>query len=226
MLSIKHLFLKYTREFYALYDIKVALVGEDNSGKTSLLRIISKLEKPTKGEVYIKDRPLKKVNYRSDISAGYVPASPVFLENKTVYENFKYILNERKISPAEIESKINEAVIEFSLEKIKDEKISNLTVEEKYILSLIRLSFRKLDFLMIDNIFENLSDFYIEVIEEILEKLVQPSTTLIVATTDEKIADRFCKRKIYFKSPQSSVRGSRPAELCGFPRLRGVIVAL
>lgn len=208
MLSIKHLFLKYTREFYALYDInlevadgeKVAFVGADNSGKTSLLRIISKLEKPTKGEVYIKDRPLKKVNYHSDISAGYVPASPVFLENKTVYENFKYILNERKISPAEIESKINEAVIEFSLEKIKDEKISNLTVEEKYILSLIRLSFRKLDFLMIDNIFENLSDFYIEVIEEILEKLVQPSTTLIVATTDEKIADRFCKRKIYFKS--------------------------
>ncbi len=208
MLSIKHLFLKYTREFYALYDInlevadgeKVAFVGADNSGKTSLLRIISKLEKPTKGEIYLKDRPLKKVNFRSDISAGYVPASPVFLENKTVYENFKYILNERKIAPAEIESKINEAVIEFSLEKIKDEKISNLSVEEKYILSLIRLSFRKLDFLMIDNIFENLSDFYIEVIEEILEKLVQPSTTLIVATTDEKIADRFCKRKIYFKS--------------------------
>ena len=208
MLSINHLFLKYTREFYALYDIKlqgadgekVAFVGADNSGKTSLLRVISKLEKPTKGEIYLHDRPLKKVNFKNDISAGYVPASPVFLENKTVYENFKYILNERKVPPAEIENKINDAVIEFSLEKIKDEKISNLSVEEKYILSLIRLSFRKLDFLMIDNIFENLSDFYIEIIEEILQKLVQPSTTLIVATTDEKLADRFCKRKIYFKN--------------------------
>lgn len=208
MLTIKHLFLKYTREFYALYDINlevkpgeaVAFVGMDDSGKTSLLRAIAKLEKPQKGEIYLKDRPLKKVNFRTDISAGYVPSSPVFLENKTVYENFKYILNERKVPPAEIESKINDAVIEFSLEKIKDEKISNLSVEEKYILSLIRLSFRKLDFLMIDNIFENLSDFYIEIIEEILQKLVQPSTTLIVATTDEKLADRFCKRKIYFKN--------------------------
>ena len=208
MLSINHLFLKYTREFYALYDInlqvadgeKVAFVGADNSGKTSLLRVISKLEKPTKGEIYLHDRPLKKVNFKNDISAGYVPASPVFLENKTVYENFKYILNERKVPPAEIENKINDAVIEFSLEKIKDDKISNLSVEEKYILSLIRLSFRKLDFLMIDNIFENLSDFYIEIIEEILQKLVQPSTTLIVSTTDEKLADRFCKRKIYFKN--------------------------
>lgn len=160
MLLIKHLYHKYTREFYALYDVnmevadgeRVALIGADDSGKTSLLRIISKLEKPSKGEVYLKDRPLKKVNFRSDISAGYVPATPVFLENKTVYENLKFILSERKISPMEIESKINEAIIDFSLEKIKDEKISNLTVEEKYILSLIRLTFRKLDFLMVDNI--------------------------------------------------------------------------
>ena len=208
MLSIKHLFLKYTREFYALYDINievddgesVALVGMDDSGKTSLLRVIAKFEKPTKGEVYLKDRPLKKVNFRSDISAGYVPAKPVFLENKTVYENLKYILSERKIPPEEIETKINEAVIEFSLEKIKDEKVGNLSVEEKYILSLIRLSFRKLDFLMIDNIFDHLSEFYIEIIEEILSKLITPRTTLLLATTDEKIADRFCKRKIYFKN--------------------------
>ena len=77
MLSIKHLFLKYTREFYALYDINievedgesVALVGQDDSGKTSLLRVIAKFEKPTTGVVYLKDRPLKKVNFRSDISA-------------------------------------------------------------------------------------------------------------------------------------------------------------
>lgn len=208
MLLIKHLYHKYTREFYALSDInlevadgeRVALVGADDSGKTSLLRIIAKLERPSEGEVYLKDRPLKKVNFFSDISAGYVPATPVFIENRTVYENLKYILQERKIGPAEIENKINDVIIEYSLEKIKDEKISNLTVEEKYILSLIRLTFRKLDFLMVDNIFENLSEFYIEIIEEILDKLVTPNTTLILATTDEKIADRFCKCKIYFKS--------------------------
>lgn len=208
MLLIKHLYHKYTREFYALSDInlevadgeRVALVGADDSGKTSLLRIIAKLERPSKGEVYLKDRPLSKVNFFSDISAGYVPATPVFIENRTVYENLKYILSERKIAPAEIESKINDAIIEYSLEKIKDEKVSNLTVEEKYILSLIRLTFRKLDFLMIDNIFEHLSEFYIEIIEEIIAKLVTPNTTLILATTDEKIADRFCKRKVYFKT--------------------------
>ena len=208
MLSIKHLYLKYTREFYALYDINieikpgeaVAFVGQDDSGKTSLLRVIAKLEKATKGEIYLKERPLKKVNFRSDLSAGYVPSTPAFFENKTVYENLKYVLTERKLPPEEVETKINNAVIEFSLEKIKDEKVANLSIEEKYILSLIRLSFRKLEFLMIDNIFDHLSEFYLEIIEEILLKLKTQQTTLILATTSEKIADRFCKRKIYFKN--------------------------
>ena len=208
MISIKNLFLKYTREYYALYDINmeiaenesVALVGGDDSGKTSLLRVLAKLEIPTKGNVYIQNRPLKKVNYKTDINAGYVPATPVFLEKKTVYENFKYILSSRKMRPEEIESKINEAIIEYSLEKIRDEKICNLSLEEKYILSLIRLTFRKLDLLIVDNIFDGLNDVYLEIITDLIKKLKEKDTTLILATTNEKIANTFCKRKVYFKN--------------------------
>ena len=208
MISVKNLFLKYTREYYALYDINmeiergesVALVGEDESGKTSLIRVLAKLEKPTKGGVYIENRPLKKVSFKSDLSAGYIPATPVFMERKTVYENFKYILSTRKLRPDEIESKINEAIIEYSLEKIRDEKICNLSIEEKYILSLIRLSFRELDLLIVDNIFDKISDVYIEIITDLIKRLKGKETTLILATTKEKIANMLCKRKIYFKN--------------------------
>ena len=149
MLKVKNLFLRYTREFYALYDInidiadneKVAFVGVDESGKTSLLRIIAKLEKLTKGELFVRDIPIEKLNYKTDINAGYVPATPVFLEKKSVYENFKYVLKNWGLSSAEIESKINDVIIEYSLEKIKDTKIKDLTLEEKYILSLIFLQY-------------------------------------------------------------------------------------
>jgi len=161
MLKVNNLFLRYTREFYALYNInidiadneKVAFVGHDESGKTSLIRIFAKLEKMTKGEVFIKEIPLEKLNYKTDISAGYVPACPVFLEKKSVYENFKYILKGWGYSDSEMEAKINETIIEYSLEKIKDTKLKDLSLEEKYVLSLIRLTFRELEFLMVDNIF-------------------------------------------------------------------------
>ena len=204
MLRVKNLYLRYTREFYNInFDIadneRVALVGEDESGKTSLLRIFSKLEKMTKGEVYVRDIPLEKLNFKTDISAGYIPASPVFIEKKTVYENFKYILKGWGLSDSEIESKINKAIISYSLEKIKDTKLKDLTLEEKYVLSLIRLSFRELDLLMVDNIFDKLNETTFEVVMTLIKELTTKKTTLIVATTKEEVADKLCKKKIYFK---------------------------
>lgn len=207
MLSIKNLNLKYTKEFHALEDISldvavgesVALVGELNSGKTTLLRVIAKLEEPDSGEVYINKIPLKKVDFRTDLSVGYVPYCPVFLEKKTVYENFRYILNKKGVRPADAEKMINNAIIDFSLEKIRDEKVKNIRKEDKYILSLIRLTFRPLDLLLVDNIFDEISDVYIDAILSMIKKLKGPDTTLIVACTRPKIAEKLCKRKIYFE---------------------------
>lgn len=208
MVEVKNLFLKYTREFYALYDINlniedgeaVAFVGEDESGKTSLLRVLAKLEKATKGEVYIKNIPLEKVNFRTDLQAGYVPATPVFLEKKSVYENFKYILKGWGLTESEIENKINSVIIDFAIEKIKDTKIKDLSLEEKYVLSLIRLSLRELDLLMVDNIFDKLSEATMEVVVDLIKKLKTKKTTLIVATTKPEIAQKFAKKMIYFKN--------------------------
>lgn len=209
MVEVKNLFLKYTREYYALYDVNmkiedgesVAFVGEDESGKTSLLRIFAKLEKMSKGEVYIKDIPLEKLDYRTDISAGYIPATPVFLEKKTVYENFKYILKTWGFKDAEIENKINQTIIDYSIEKIKDRKIKELSIEEKYVLSFIRLSLRgNLELLMIDNIFDRLSEPTMEVVLDMIKKLKGKKTTLICATTKLGLAQKLCKKAYYFKN--------------------------
>lgn len=207
MLSIKNLNLKFTKEFFALEDIcldvavgeSVALVGELNSGKTTLLRVIAKLEEPDSGEVYINKIPLKKIDFRTDLSVGYVPYCPVFLENKTVYENFRYLLAKRGIKPGEAEKMINNAIIEFSLEKIRDEKVKNIRKEDKYVLSLIRLTFRPLDLLLVDNIFDEISDVYVDAILSMIKKLKSPDTTLILACTRPEIAEKLCKRKIFFE---------------------------
>lgn len=207
MLSIRNLYLKYTKEYFALNDINldvaegesVALVGEQGSGKTSLLRVICKLENFDSGEIYINKIPIKKVDFRTDISLGYVPYCPVFLENKTVYENFQYILSKKGVKPADAEKMINNAIIEFSIEKLRDTKVKNIRVEDKYILSLIRLSFRPIDLLLIDNIFDEISDVYTEAILSLIKKLKTPKTTLILACSRPELADKICKRKVFFE---------------------------
>ena len=129
MIEVKNLYLKYIREYYALYDINlkvesgesIALVGDEGSGKTTLLRVLAKLEKYDAGEVYMKEINLKKIDFKTDISLGYISQTPVFFENKSVYANLKYPLKERKIKEVEIEEKVNSALIEFSLERYRNQ---------------------------------------------------------------------------------------------------------
>ena len=79
------------------------------------------------------------------------------------------------------------------------EDFKKLGIEDKYILSLIRLSFRKLDLLLVDNIFDEISDVYIDAILSMIKKLKTSDTTLILACTRPEIAEKICKRKIYFE---------------------------
>ena len=209
MIRIKNLFLKYVRQYFALYDINleisvgetVAFVGPAESGRTSLLRILAKLEKPTKGEAYIKNIPLKKLNFAEDISLGYVPASPIFFENKTVYENLLYVAKLYSRRPAQTESAINQVLKDFEIEKFKEVLVADLSVYEKYIVSLARLALRKIDILLVDEVLDCLNENQKEsVIKILLQKFLTPETIFILSTKDQSIAQLLCKRIVYFEN--------------------------
>ena len=119
-----------------------------------------------------------------------------FFENKTVYENLKYILKIRQFSEAEQESIVNKSIIDFKLEQIRDEKIKNLSLYNKYLLSLVRLTYRKLDILLIDNIFEELTDDENKKIISFVKKyFIKQTPTVVFATSSENIANSLSTRK-------------------------------
>lgn len=197
MITFKNVYKKYTKEFFALFNInleikcgeKVALVGPQDSGKTSILRILTGLEKIDKGEVYVKDIPVEKLDYKTDISLGYIPPKANFFDKKTVYDNLKYVLDIRNTSKLAEEETINKAVIDYHLENILQTNIYALTLYQKYLVSIARLSFRKLDVLLVDNIFDDLTPAENKDLIKYLKTLLKDGTTLVVATSDEKIAE-------------------------------------
>ena len=209
MIDIKNLYLKYIREYYALFDVNlhinkgesIALVGDEGSGKTTLLRVLAKLEKYDKGEIYIREINLNKVDFKTDISLGYISSSPVFFENKTVYENLKYVLKTRKVKPKDIEQKVNSAIIEFSLETMRNKKAKELSLYEKYVVSIARLSLRSLDVVLIDDIFEKLDAEQNNAIVSLIKKLfIDAKITTLIATSDENLLKGVCKRFIHFEN--------------------------
>jgi len=208
MISFVNVFVKYTKEFYALSSVNlkadkgevVALVGPKDSGKTCLLRLLAGLEKPDKGEIYIKDIPVEKIDYQTDVSMGYIPYKANFFDKKSVYDNLKYVLDIRKTDKNVLEENINKAIIDFKLESIVDQKIYKLSLFQKYLVSIARLSFRKLDIVLIDNIFEELDATETKELIKLFKKyFINKNTLVLIATSDEKIAKSVATRKVYLE---------------------------
>lgn len=92
-----------------------AVVGRSGSGKTTLLNLIAGLDTPTKGEVYIADRPLSTMNeherlaLRRDIF-GFVFQSFGLLPLLTAAENVSVPLRMRHMHHNEREQRVVEAL--------------------------------------------------------------------------------------------------------------------
>lgn len=210
MIQIKNLYLKFIKEYYALYNINlsvnagdvVELIGSENSGRTTLLRTIAKLEKFDKGEIYLRDINIKKVNFKDDISLGYLPSKPILLENESVYENLKYILKNRRYTEKEIEDKIDDALENFNLSLLKQTPAKDLSLFQKYMVSFARLSLRELDIALVDNLLENLTvEKEIEIIKELIfQMFVKKGVTTLLVANEKQTYQNIANKFVYFNN--------------------------
>ena len=168
MIKLVNLCLKFTKEYYALCNInlsikkgeRICLLGESESGKTSLLRTIAGLENEYTGEAFINGQDIKSVDFKQDVNLAYLPRQSVFFDNKTLAYNVEYAikLRDKTSSPYEIEQKVDDVLTSFDLIQKKDSKVKELSDFEKYLLALARTTVRKVDILLVDNIFDYLNE--------------------------------------------------------------------
>lgn len=206
MLKVKSIFVSFTKEYYTLNDIsfelnsgdKLIIVGNKESGRTALLRSLLRLEALAKGEIFYKNINLEKVDFQNDISVGYLPAVPVFMEKKTVYDNLEYIVKLRTQDKSYVTAKIQNALIEYSLEYVKKKKVKDLNYLDRIKLALARLSTRNLDILLIDDIFVKLSTIEKDkLIKQIKAIIKNQSCATIIMTDSEDVAEKFGYNKKY-----------------------------
>lgn len=209
MVDIKNLYLSFTKEFDALHDIslhisegeKIALVGDSDSGKTMLLRVMAGLEKFDSGTVTLKNFDISKVDFMQDISIGFVPKNFVFLEKKTVRENLEYVLKIRNIEQATINFKILTALKYYGIESIENMKIKDLSNYQKTLVQLARVSMRKVDLFLIDNITEGLTDTEKNNVISKLSTLIENNqqSSFVLASCDSELSERLNLKVVKLK---------------------------
>jgi cell division transport system ATP-binding protein len=178
----------------------VSIVGKSGAGKTTLIRLILGLEKPTSGNIFFAGKnvnelgsaELQKVRRR----IGGVYQDYKLLSAKTVYENVAYIM--------EIEGKANEEIIR-DVPKVLEaigltEKNNNFPHElsggEQQRLAIARALVNYPDVIIADEPTGNLDPYNTYEVVSLLEKINKSGKTVILSTHDREIVNKLGKRVV------------------------------
>ena len=183
----------------------VFIIGASGSGKSSLIKMLYREEKPTKGEVIVggvnvaKLRDRKVYKFRRKI--GIVFQDFKLLPKLTVYENVAFGLENIGMKEKEIKDKVNKALSRVGLkEKIRCFP-NQLSGGEQQRVCIARAIVNEPKILICDeptgNLDPELSKEVVDVIDEINKEM---GTTVIMATHDKEIVNKMKKRVILIEN--------------------------
>ena len=157
------------------YGEKVALIGKNGAGKTSLIKMILGEDLQFSGEIKL----------GSSILIGYIPQNIIFENNKTILDFF---LDDNSFTETQARTKL--AKYGFRGESVF-KKISFLSGGEKVRLLLIKLIQKDINFLILD---EPTNHIDVDTRELLEEALTEYSGTVLFVSHDRyfinKLADR------------------------------------
>ena len=178
----------------------VSIVGRSGAGKTTLIKILLKEEEPTEGRVIFKGEDISKIPKR-DISLYRQNFGPVFqdyklLELKTVYENVAYAMELMGAADREIERDVNQVLDIVGLQEKTNSFPNELSGGEKQRVAIARALVIRPEVLVADEPTGNLDPYSTKDIVELLKRINEFGTTVILATHDKEVIDNLNKRTI------------------------------
>jgi len=166
-----------------------ALVGPTGGGKTTTASLMARLYDPSRGTVYLEGKDIRFYDSRERAKKiGFILQEP-FLFNGTVRENILYGNEEFK---EYVKGKLTQILEEVHLTKLLsrfpqglDTQIvlsgDSISLGQKQLIAFIRAVIRKPDILILDEATANIDTVTEQLLEEIIGKLPQKTTKVIIA---------------------------------------------
>lgn len=182
----------------------VCLVGQSGVGKTTLIKLLTIQESPTTGEVYVAGRNLADLRskevplYRRKI--GVVFQDFKLLPQKTVWENVAFAMEVCGFSNAEIAKRTEKVLDLVNLGRRAKNYPHELSGGERQRVAIARALVHSPKILIADEPTGNLDPVNTWEIIELLYRIHQKGTTIILATHNRQVVDRIQKRVVLMKS--------------------------
>ncbi len=186
------------------FDIKqgefVSIVGKSGAGKSTIIKLITGEEKPTKGRVIFDKYEVGKVRqselYRLRRHIGIIFQDFRLLPARTAYENVTFALEVANYSQSEIEELVPQALDMVGLGNKMNNLPHELSGGEKQRVAIARAMIHRPEIVVADEPTGNLDPFNTAEITKLLLKINELGTTLILATHGRDIVNSLKKRVV------------------------------
>ncbi len=178
----------------------VSIVGHSGAGKTTLLKMLIAEDRPTAGQVFFESLDIHKIprsklpKYRRKI--GTVFQDFKLLPHMTAYENIAFAMEASGRSDEEIRENVPQALALVDLE----DKIWNFPGElsggEKQRVAIARAIVNQPDIIIADEPTGNLDPIATYEVVQILKKINDLGTTVIMTTHNKGVIDELGRRVI------------------------------
>ncbi len=176
----------------------VSLVGPSGAGKSTLIRLLIAEERPTTGRIVIAGRDLRTLRprdlpfYRRKV--GVIFQDFKLLPTKTVWENIAFALEVCDATNEEIKAKVPPILETVGLTKRADNLPAELSGGEVQRVAIARALIHSPKLLIADEPTGNLDPVNTWEIIELLLKINQAGTVVLLATHNQPVVDRLQRR--------------------------------
>jgi len=160
------------------------LLGPTLAGKTTLLRLMAGLDRPTGGRMLLDGRELAGVPVRRR-SVAMVYQQFVNYPSLTVFENIASPLRVARLPAAEIEARVREAARLLRLENLLQRLPAQLSGGQQQRTAIARALVRRADLVLLDEPLANLDYKLREELRDQLPRIFAQSNAILVYATTE-----------------------------------------
>ncbi|QOS99339.1 ABC transporter ATP-binding protein [Brevibacterium sp. JNUCC-42] len=185
----------------------VGIMGPSGSGKTTLLNMISTIDSPTSGEVFIHGETPHRLSpdqlalfRRREL--GFVFQSFNLLNTLTVKENIVLPLTLDGVSPREMKGKVEAIAEKLGITEILDKRTYEISGGQAQRTAIARATIHNPKLLLADEPTGNLDSKSACDVMELLTRLNKENDTTMMLVTHDAMAASYCDRIVFIKDGQ------------------------
>ena len=201
MIELDHLVKKFG-DLTAVNDVSLtigrgeffAMLGPNAAGKTTTIKLLTGLMKPTSGASRICGFDFQTQPLEARRRLAYVPDFPFLYDKLTAWEFFRFTGQVFQLDAARIEKNSRELVARFHLGEFADRPLEGLSHGTRQRIAIVSALLHDPEVFVIDEPMVGLDPQHARVVKDVLKERSRAGMTVLVSTHQLSIAEEISDR--------------------------------